>query len=504
MAALCSLSLQNGGPPAPLTVPPRDDMFRVKRGYPAGIAALPALALLAACGGGGGSSATAPVKSDVPEPVPAATVPAASSPAPAAPGGPRIFPPHPLARQTPVVSISGELRIGAMPPPEATGLEQTPDHGGATVRYGRVRDGVGADLVTRYLRKDSPLVHRFARPPVVRYVESVTPTHKDEIILAVQFVNGNLPGDFQIKIGSPVSAAEDARLDSSSRVRNGEIVVEYDRREDWEIAGEPNWIGMVAPRTYNGEQLAARIWVDQTRITHPTERMGTLMHELLHALGRDHPDGRYFPETVMNTGRPWDIRKKKYDLMYPLDREALLAVYGRLRTGERPSDIAASLGPWEDQSLHVRGEIGGFAFGAALRNGLVRPWALGPDPAIDLADNTQLTGSVSWAGRLLGLTPGGRTVAGAAGLTVDLTGSAGNLDFTGMEQWTGKPGAPGSGTVWRDGDLNYGITVEGNGFSRSAGADEGVITGSFFGLSHQGMGGTLTRSDLSAGFAGTR
>ena len=57
--------------------------------------------------------------------------------------------------------------------------------------------------------------------------------------------------------------------------------------------------------------------------------------------------------------------------------------------------------------------------------------------------------------------------------------------------------------MWGDGDLNYDIAVEGNVFARTGG-DEGVIAGAFFGASHQGMGGTLVRDDLGAGFAGTR
>ena len=405
----------------------------------------------------------------------------------------------------PVIQVSGELRIGAMPPPEAAGLGDAPDHGVVAVRHGRVRDGVGADLVTRYLSEDSDVIHRFVRAPVVRWVEGVTARHRDEIRRAVRILNGNLPGDFRIGIGPPVPASEDARLDSVGRVTPGQIIVEYDHWKEWEITPPEDWVGMAATISRNGVQVSARLWVDHTRITHPTERMSTLMHELLHALGRDHPNGSKFPRTVMNTDRIRADRRTKYDLMYPLDREALLAVYGTLSAGDSPTDIAGRLGSWENESLHVRDELGNdIAFGAALRNGLVRPWASGPKPAADLADNTALTGRATWKGRLLGLTPGGATVAGAAGLAVDLASLRGDLDFTAMEQWTGRPGALGSGTRWGDGDLGYGIAVEGNTFSRLAGPDQGVVTGAFFGNSHQGMGGTLVRDDLSAGFAGTR
>ena len=47
------------------------------------------------------------------------------------------------------------------------------------------------------------------------------------------------------------------------------------------------------------------------------------------------------------------------------------------------------------------------------------------------------------------------------------------------------------------------MSVRGNLFGRTGG-DEGRITGAFSGASHEGMGGTLSRDDLAAGFAGTR
>ena len=147
----------------------------------------------------------------------------------------------------------------------------------------------------------------------------------------------------------------------------------------------------------------------------------------------------------------------------------------------------------------MRGDLGDLAFGAAFRNGLVRPWALGPRPGVHLADNPQLMGSASWSGRLLGLTPSGRSVAGAAGLAVDLDSLSGDLDFTSLESWSGAPGESGSGAMWGDGDLNYDVAVRGNVFARTGG-DEGLVTGAFFGASHEGMGGTLVRDDLSAGF----
>ena len=184
-------------------------------------------------------------------------------------------------------------------------------------------------------------------------------------------------------------------------------------------------------------------------------------------------------------------------------------MYGRLAAGTTPERIAEALGPWSDASMHLRGELEiGYreiAFGAALRNGLAQPWAFGPTPDSDLGDNAGLSGSVLWTGRLLGLTPHAETVAGAAEMTVDLPTLSGSLNLTGLEHWPADtaPGAAGSGATWRDGRLSYGIAVRGNTFIQTGG-DAGLVTGAFFGPSHEGMGGVLVREDLSAGFGGKR
>ena len=82
------------------------------------------------------------------------------------------------------------------------------------------------------------------------------------------------------------------------------------------------------------------------------------------------------------------------------------------------------------------------------------------------------------------------------------------------------------GGIWGDGDLRYAIRADdrGNSFRRAdaefetmelpgtdyghayvwTGEDLGTVTGAFFGLDHEGMGGVLERHDLSAAFGGRR
>ena len=196
-------------------------------------------------------------------------------------------------------------------------------------------------------------------------------------------------------------------------------------------------------------------------------------------------------------------------VIHPLDREALQAAYGVLAPGTPPDRLAQDLGVWDDISVHLRGDIAAprhaASFGVAFRNGLAQPWVYGRTPGADLSDNPGLSGTVSWSGRLLGLTPALQAVGAAADLSVELQTLAGQLDFTGLEHWAANaaPGPVGSGIRWRDGDLRYGLIIQGNAFSQTGG-DAGAVTGAFFGHTHEAMGGVLERSDLTAAFGGTR
>ena len=193
----------------------------------------------------------------------------------------------------------------------------------------------------------------------------------------------------------------------------------------------------------------------------------------------------------------------------PIDREALLASFSVLEPGASAEQIVEDLGPWDDTSIHLRGEFdnlgGPVSFGVASRNGLAQPWASGPAPWTDLADNPILSETVTWSGHLLGFTPAVEAVGGAAGLAVELETLDGRLDFTNLEHWGANtaPGPIGTGTMWDDGDLQYLLNVYGNTFVQTGG-DEGTVTGAFFGAAHEAMGGVLERTDLTAGFGGTR
>ena len=431
------------------------------------------------------------------------------------------------AHQAPTVDLGRHLHVGADVAAPAGDLPNVAVHGDANVAHGTIRDGVGAAELTAYLQADAlsypvpdepestdtqvfadGLVLRFAEvPPTVRIAQGTPAGLIDETIRAVQAINAALPREWQLRFSPeplPVS---------------GEILVTFAPQADWPFeAPSPTGeqVGLAEPQfgvtstddpevPFSIETVGGQVWVDPSQ-TEGLERLGVIAHELIHLLGRNHVDPGRFPETLLVPGGSEELTPH---ILHPLDREALLAVYGRFERSTAPEDIAAELGLWSDMSLHVRGalgiEDGEIAFGAALRNGLSQPWAVGPAPNSSLVDNAELSGGVSWSGRLLGLAPGAETVAGAARLTVDLPTLSGSLDFSDLEFWPGDlaPGTPGSGTAWRDGQLSYRIGVRYNSFVRTGG-DAGEVTGAFFGSTHEGMGGVLVRDDLSAGFAGRR
>ena len=437
------------------------------------------------------------------------------------------------ARQAPIVDLDGSLHIGADVAAPAGRLPIVASHGDTGVAHGTIRDGVGASETVAYLQADSlsygspdeadgtdvqvlpdGLVLRFAAtPPTVRVAEGTPAALIDETVRAIRAINAALPPGWQLRFDAEALPA------GTPAPADGEILVTFAAQADWPSEAVPpvdEGIGLAEPRygiaptgdpavPWSIEIVAGRVWVDPSQ-TGGQERLGVIAHELIHLLGRNHVDPGRFPRTLMVAGGSEELSEH---ILHPLDREALLAVYGRLGSATSPDRIAEDLGPWSDISMHVRGALGSeggeIAFGAALRNGLSQPWAVGPTPNSDLEDNTALSGNVHWSGRLLGLTPRAEPVVGAAALTVDLPSLSGSLNFSGLEHWSANaaPGAAGSGAAWRDRHLSYRIAVRGNTLVR-AGGDAGMVTGAFFGPGHEGMGGVLVRDDLGAGFGGKR
>ena len=454
------------------------------------------------------------------DPVRLVEPPVLSIPAPDIDLDPPVAPPSLDAVHAPVIGIDGKLHVGADVAPGF--LPSTAMHGEVSVSHGPVRDGLGANELIAYLSADAAsyrhvqypdgLTSRFGTvPPTVRVVEGTTSEMIAETVRAVQIINAALPRNWQLEFSrDPVPTT------GANKPDNGDILIEFTARENWPSSGSSpagNVVGSASwwPENVSSDGLTpvfqtatAHAWIDSTRVSGHL-RMKVLVHEIIHTLGRHHPDPNRFPGSIMNN--PVSSYGIPGHILHPLDREALLAVYSRLDPSTPPDSIAEDLGQWEDVSMHVRGDLPGMdaAFGVAWRNGLAQTWAYGPVPDTDLADNPVLFGTASWLGRVLGFTPSVEAVGGTADLSVNLETLGGQLNFTGLESWSAnaEPGAVGTGTTWGDGDLGYAIGVRGNTFIQTGG-DDGVVTGAFFGASHEVMGGVLERDDLNAAFGGLR
>ena len=374
------------------------------------------------------------------------------------------------------------------------------ERGAFDVRHGRVNDGAGAGTVNAYLdemvgRFATGIPLRYRRRPLV-WFGGTTDTHDiNRLVRAVQLVNAALPSEFKMRMPSATA--------TSSGPDEG-IYVEFMPASEFPLDA---W-GTTRNISFGGPDdslISADVLISKDYSSNGDRQAVILLaHELIHALGMS--DSHVAPhfDSIMEVSR--SIYATRQDnpqpmsLLYPVDREALRALYG----GHLDAD-PGGFGPWASTSTHVHANGEHAAFGVAMRNGYAEPWAHGYLPDSDLADNPALTGTATWTGALLGFTPDAAPVAGDAALSVDLDTLDGRADFTNLESWaTGQaPGETGSGMTWHDGDLGYSIAVSGNTFKQTGG-DDGILTGAFFGESHEGMGGTLERDDLTAAFGGKR
>ena len=377
------------------------------------------------------------------------------------------------------------------------------ERGEWTLRHASVSEtrghGSAADRLADYLNESAqieriedgvPLVLRFTSPPLVRFGgAAATAADVDRLVRAVQIVNASLPMAWRMEM--PSGVPEDAPVPEDG------IYVEF-----------------LPSSSFFGNSLgsATTAWLQDGSIPHATITINkgyrahdedgalhVLVHELIHALGLGHVSDRF--QSVMTPTLHDGTTDTPLSILYPIDRAALRALYGRMEAGHEFNEFGA----WDDNSTYLLGNSDHVAFGAVWRNGYAEPWAYGYLPDTDLGDNPTLAGWARWNGLLLGFTPTAESVTGDATLGVNLTDLTGNASFTRLETWTvGEvPGNAGFGTLWGDGNLHYGIVVTGNTFTQTGG-DEGLVTGAFFGASHEGMGGVLERSDLSAAFGGHR
>ena len=449
-----------------------------------------------------------------------------------------VLPARPLqlpsdSANAPSTYLGETLYVNAGVAPEARLVPVVHERGGVRVAYGRVADGVGADELIEYLAADADQTSGIRKPfrlrLKVRVAEGATREMIDQTVRAVQLINAALPREQRLRFDDilvPREFVEKLRGVTCKRfvcdtvdLPVGDILVQFVPAEIWmgverakdrpRVLGQaqfnPGRRSMLTRPIYDGPipHWAGLVSVDPVRAT-GEKRVHVLVHEILHMLGRQHPDIERFPQSIMRARVLW---VRPGEILDPLDREALHAVYGALRPYARRDRIAQTLASWENTSTHVRGDLdakdAAVAFGVGLRNGLARPWACGPAPRTHAAANRSLSGSITWSGRVLGFTGDDQVVGGGAELTIRLDTFDGTLRFSALEFWPRgqPPRAAGTGVPWGEGDLTYRVVLRGNRFVVT-GADAGEVTGVLLGGSHAAMGGVIDRDGLTAGFGG--
>ena len=423
------------------------------------------------------------------------------------------------------------------------GIEQSPEHvgnlpvvgarGNTEIRYGRLNDGVGRATMSAYLDEAiaGPVI-RQASSPEVRLIGAATDSDLQHMAVAVQIVNASLPPEFQIRIGEPLpneslrhTVNSQGRWFPAGTERQGIIHIEFIPAGQFHSnAAATTWKDIdTATNTIDSSYIqfnkGANSYPQSINHRVPSRQALILLaHELMHALGLDeHVSSRfatiYEGTSAIHHAEQNGVRQPM-SLTYPVDREGLQILYGRLEPGDSPTDFGA----WSSTSTHIHGNGEHAGYGVALRNGYAEPWAYGyvQSPYQALSDSVG-AGSAIWNGNLVGLTPGGEAVVGDARIDVNLGTMTGTSAFTDLEQWSAGvvPGATGTGTQWGDGDLHYTIAINGGettpgiaGHSdytlHGTGGDLGILTGTFTGANHEGVAGTLVREDLAAAFGGAR
>lgn len=486
--------------------------------------------MLAACGGGGSGgkpvSVTEPPAPPVTPPEPERMRPADTDRrivfAPGADGHYRVDGlPEPLAadvRHMPVYRDDSRIQAGV--DQTASRLRRLPvveTRGYFDIRYGRLNDGGGRAAVADYLEDAAgPTLRRYSAAPRVRVIGGAGARDANRVNAAVRLVNAALPEWAKMTVEAPLphetstdNFDEEGRITVQDGTPPNTVFVEFLPCAEFHDGCGTTYGGHAWALWRENTVFNSFIQMNNDASAADNDRDATILlaHELLHALGIvafDHVDPSRF-DSILEAGngifRTAQGIPQPLSLLYPVDREALQALYRALDPGDGPQ----GLGQWASTALHVAGQAEHAAFGVALRNGYAEPWAYGNLPTMALADNRRLSGLAAWYGALLGLTPDAAVVEGDAEIAVNLATMAGRADFTGLETWGANmpPGDRGTGATWLDGDLGYTIAVRGNTF-RETGGDDGRLTGIFAGRSHEAAAGTLERSDLAAAFGASR
>ena len=400
------------------------------------------------------------------------------------------------------VYIGGDLE-----PKEA--LRRIETLNGINYYIGASRDGVGVDrlrnyatdletrdgTVSSYLSDDGFYPFR-VKPRILlgRGFEDLVDNEAfGALLISVKILNDALPPEFQIEIAGPYYGGS---------VNEGDILVAA--RSPAYIQEECSATAVACASSYipslaNYTRDALLLIPDDFKTSERTFSRTVVLHELLHALGiQGHVDSIEFPDSIMGTSG--DFFPNPGFTIHRIDREALQIMYMSQRTG-----TYNDWDEWSDTSLHLvgRSEDDSVHFGVASFNGLPQPWARGRFPDSDLADNRRLTGRVSWEGSLLGFS-GPSPIAGDVELDVMLSrlDAPQDLKFRDI-YFLNRLQSEGPDRWFPTRNLDYKVDIVGNRFFSQL-PDDDLISGTFLGPEHEGMAGTIKRTDFVGAFGGIR
>ena len=412
---------------------------------------------------------------------------------------------------------SGEFRIGADVGPREPLRHVLTETNGIRYFMGSSRDGVGVERLRNYqddlatedgtdpygIFGTDGFLPFIVKPHLVLDLDLDAPQNADILAAvwdSVRILNDALPPEFQIGVFTPLPGYV---------LGSGDIFVHLESPAsaawgcdgDAAVACTRSELNLVFDYTRSSE-----IWLPNDFDTSDfTYMRSVILHELLHALGIwGHVDSIEFPDSIMGTAGE-TIPNLGY-IISKIDREVLQIMYM-----SQKSDLYNDWGEWSDLSHHLMGSTADdvMSFGVALFNGLPQPWVTGAVPATDLSDNRRLSGTATWSGKLLAYS-GPSPLFGDASLqvgfaTLGIPDAEHDLRFRDI-YYLNRYGSDSDDRWFHTRDIDYQVTISGNWFDnvRDEGYEEGLVTGAFFGQSHEHMAGTVKRTDLVGAFGGSR
>ena len=351
------------------------------------------------------------------------------------------------------------------------------------------------------------VVDRFKAAPTVKVAGYASDENKQKVQEAIRIVNTVLPQGYKM-----VYSSEIVPFTRYGSIPQGEIHIGFQSdRYDHNLRstlGYTRYVYDESTKVFDG----TRVWIRTNHRVSEEYIVPVMVREFLHSLGLK---GWVFDVPSIFNHRGERITGKT---LTPTDRQALKALYTHYNNG----DDALTMGPWINSRFDFTArltsgcvgycgpDVGGYLhFGVTYENGSGTPWVNGPTPTTDISRNSSLVpdpnlGEVRWKGAVIGVDSQQKLVSGDTLFDLNLDSLEGvvlfyNLRARDIHNTNGFN--IDRGDVWGEGNLGgYRVQVNGNGFENASVG----LRGSFYGHSHEFVGGTLQQYNLNAAFGAKR